>query len=305
MSFKSEILSEIIKSRTIESDDEFLESKIYHCSENIIRERYDILTDKQSEFYNKDIGRYEIFSTPNPLDFVNNDKKILIESIIIVMREILGKITAKSRILIVGLGNRHIKADSLGTEICKRINITFPNKKLPYVMAICPSVMGLTGIETYDIVKGVIDRVNPTHLILIDSLCASDESRLCKSIQITNTGVCPGSGIGNNRKCIDRSVAPIVISIGVPLLIYASTFIDSILSKYNISLTRINTIMQSTKKSPENVEIFNIINDIKSVLKNYNSDTIVSIKDIEECVTILAEIISDSINISLNVSELK
>lgn len=305
MMYKSEILSDIIKSLKIESDDDFLESKITNYADNIIGERYDILTEHQSKFYGKSIGRYELFSIPHPLEISDNEMNVIIDSLVDIMRELIGKISSKSKILIVGLGNRHIRADSLGTEICKNINITLPSKEFPHVMAICPSVMGLTGIETYDIVKGVIDRIKPTHLILIDSLCASDESRLCRSIQITNTGVCPGSGIGNNRKCLDRSLAPNVISIGVPLLIYSSTFVDSILNRFNINIDRIDTIMQSNKKSPENVEFISILNDLKNVLKSNNSDTIVSIKDIDECVNILSNVIAKVINISLGIAELK
>lgn len=301
----SEILSEIINKNLVESDEEFIKSKVYKFADNITRERFDILTEKQARYYNKSIGRYELFTIPNPLTLNGYESALIIKKIVVVLKSLLTKINTKSKILVVGLGNRHISADSLGTEICKKINVTFKSHHYPQVMAICPSVMGLTGIETYDIVSGVIDKVKPTHLILLDSLCASDESRLCKSIQISNTGVCPGSGIGNKRKCIDKSLAPNVVSIGVPLLIYASTFITSVFNKYDINLDSINSIMHSIKKCPKEDEIFNYLNSIKLIINDYKSDTIVADKDVDESVMILSDIIAKAINISLNVAELK
>jgi len=303
MKYSSELISEIISSKNCESGDELVKSKKFKCSDTISRERYDIENEKQAEYYNKDIGRYELLSIPNPLGLTEEEENIIVLELVKIMKGLLKKITSRSSILVVGLGNRHISADSLGTAITKKVNVTFASKKFPKVMAICPSVLGLTGIETYDIVKGVVDRVSPTHVILIDSLCAGDESRLGRSIQLSNTGVCPGSGIGNNRKCLDVSLAPTVISIGVPLLIYASTFIASNFTKNNITLNRINSIMQKAKKSSKNNEILEIFRDLKNSYKIHN-DMVVCIKDIEECVDILSKIISKALNISLNVDQL-
>lgn len=298
---KSDLINEIIN-HNCESDKELVKSKIYRCSESIKRERYDIENEQQAKYYNKDIGRYELISTPNPLEMSDNDYEIVISEMIKILKNLIGKVNAKDKILVVGLGNRHISADSLGTSICRKINVNSINKKLPTVMALCPSVMGLTGIETYEIVRGVIDRIRPTHLILIDSLCASDQSRLARSIQITNTGLCPGSGIGNNRKCLDKTLAKNVISIGVPLLIYADTFIENALTRFNITSDRLHSIMQTFKKSHNIAEIKNFINDIENI-KNEKSDTIVTIKDIEDSVKILADIISTALNVSMNVAE--
>jgi spore protease len=168
-------------------------------------------------------------------------------------------------------------------------------------MAFCPSVMGLTGIETVDIVEGVIYKVKPTHVIIIDSLCASAVERLGKSLQVTNTGICPGRGIGNDRKCIGKSIAQNVYSIGVPLLIYSSTFISEMLTKHSIDIDLINSVMQKYNKSSENKVFFDILNSIKSVINDNSNDLILCIKDIEECVEILSDIIAKSINIILGV----
>ena len=297
---KSDLLSDIISFKQFEAGEEFSASQFFEYDNDVKRERFDMSNEEQVKFYGKAIGRYELLSIPNPLE-LDKKQKIEISNIFAsILKEIIGKISTKDKILVVGLGNRHISADSLGTKVIKNINITF-GEKFPKVMAICPSVLGLTGIETYEIVRGVIDRVKPSHLVLLDSLCASDETRLGKSIQVSNTGLCPGSGIGNRRKCLDHSLAPNVISIGVPLLIYASTFLTKTFDKYNITNARINSIMQSLKNARNKDNLSDFFHDLKKCLNYSFDETIVTIKDIEECVEILAEIISNAINMSLGV----
>lgn len=302
MRIYSELISEIIRKKRLEADKEFVKSKNYTLDFGLARERYDIVTDEQSKFYNKDKGRYELISIPNVLLMEEDKINYCIDIMAKVLKQMLGRISNKSRILVVGLGNRHISSDSLGVKVVSKVQITFESKIFPKVMAICPSVLGLTGIETYDIISGVVDNVKPTHIILIDSLCASNVSRLGKSIQLSDSGLCPGSGVGNKRKCIDKSLSGKVISIGVPLLIYASTFVENAFEENNVSLDSLNSIMQSIKKLDNSEELLNIISSIKKIFNSDFDDLIVSEKDIEECVDILSDIISKAINISLGVN---
>lgn len=300
----SELLSDIVKRNNVESGEELVESTITNFDMGVALERYDIVTDAMAKYYGKGIGTYQLLSIPSPLEL--NPKQVLkiVKIFGNVLKGVFGNIDTNNKVLVVGLGNRHISADSLGTKVIKKINITF-GKSFPKVMAICPSVMGLTGIETYDIVSGVIEKVKPTHLIFIDSLCASSVDRLGKSIQVTNTGICPGSGIGNNRKCLGKNLCKNVYSIGVPLLIYASTFLYENFEKNNIRYNDLKSIMQKTKNKENSEEIYNLLNNLKNCMSESFDNTIVSIKDIEECVDILSEIIGESINYALGVSELK
>lgn len=300
----SELLSDIVKRNNVESGEELVESTITNFDMGVALERYDIATDVMAKYYGKEIGTYQLLSIPSPLEL--NPKQVLkiVKIFGNVLKGVFGNIDTNNKVLVVGLGNRHISADSLGTKVIKKINITF-GKSFPKVMAICPSVMGLTGIETYDIVSGVIEKVKPTHLIFIDSLCASSVDRLGKSIQVTNTGICPGSGIGNNRKCLGKNLCKNVYSIGVPLLIYASTFLYENFEKNNIRYNDLKSIMQKTKNKENSEEIYNLLNNLKNCMSESFDNTIVSIKDIEECVDILSEIIGESINYALGVSELK
>lgn len=262
---------------------------------------YEIKTDEESKIYNKPLGKYMLLSTPNILDIDRTKIDKCIELFVEILKSMIGDIDKGDRILVVGLGNRHISSDSLGAKVVGKINITINNKLLPKVMAVAPSVMGLTGIETFDIVEGVVCRVKPTHLILIDSLCASAVERLGRSIQVTNTGICPGGGIGNNRKCIDSKLVKNIYSIGVPLLIFSSTFIGSAFEKFGIGYDEILSIMQSARKISEKSELFKLSKTLKKVLEDDENEMIVSIKDIEECVEILSDIIARAINIVLGV----
>ena len=265
------------------------------------KDYYEIKTDEESSIYNKPKGKYMLLSTPNILEMDRTKIDRCIEVFVGVLKSIIGDVGSEDRILVVGLGNRHISSDSLGAKVVGKINITINNKLLPRVMAIAPSVMGLTGIETFDIVEGVVSRVRPTHLILIDSLCASAVERLGRSIQVTNTGICPGGGIGNKRKCIDGKLVKNIYSIGVPLLIFSSTFIGSAFEKFGIGYDEILSIMQSSRKSPEKSELFKLSKTLKKVLEDDENEMIVSIKDIEECVEILSNIIARAINTILGV----
>lgn len=300
MKVYSDIISEIIKNKNIESSKDFVKSKNYKLEYGFSRERYDIETEEQVRYYNKPKGRYELISITDALYFNDLEKKYCVEILSKVLKSVLGKITSKDKILVVGLGNRHISSDSLGAKVVGRIQISFGSKNLPKVMAIAPSVLGLTGIETYNIVSGVVNIERPTHLILIDSLCASNISRLGKSLQITNTGICPGSGIGNNRKCIDKNMADTVVSIGVPLLIYASTFVCNAFNENDIDLNKINGIMQKVKKISDK-NIFSFLDNVKKVYNSKLENIIVSIKDIEETVDILSEIIAKAINNAIGI----
>ena len=268
---------------------------------SITKEKYEIKTEEESKLYNKPKGLYELIAIPDVLfmekDVLDDVVDVLSDS----FKAMFGKITNKDRVLVVGLGNRHISSDSLGAKVVGGINVTFESGYFPKIMAIAPSVMGLTGIETVDIIEGIANKVKPSHLIIIDSLCASGVERLGKSIQITNNGICPGAGIGNNRKCIDNKLAPNVYSIGVPLLIYASTFVESVFDKYQITEEKISSVMQDIKKLDNLGEVMELLKSINKIKSDPIDDMVVSIKDIEECVSILSGLISKALNIALGV----
>ncbi len=298
----SDLLFDYLNVSTTESSSDF-ENITTDCNERFKLDFYEIVTDEESKIYNKPKGKYNLLSTPNILEVSNDEKVRCIQILSDMLKVMVGEIKSTDKVLIVGLGNRHISSDSLGAKVVGKVAITIENKLLPKVMAIAPSVMGLTGIETFDIIEGVVLKVQPTHLILIDSLCASSVSRLGRSIQVTNTGLCPGSGIGNRRKCIDNSLAKNVVSIGIPLLIFSSTFVSYAFEKYDLSYDKVLSIMQTHRKNAECRDIIKLCTALKKTLEDDQENMIVSIKDIEETVEILSDIVAAAINNVLGVKK--
>ena len=143
-------------------------------------------------------------------------------------------------LLVVGLGNRYMTADALGSRVLEDLLVTRHLKDIPDeslqdrlrgVCAVAPGVLGVTGLETAEVVQGVVEHVHPAAVIAIDALAARESSRICTTVQITDTGIRPGSGVGNHRAGLTRETLGVpVIAIGVPMVVYASVIARDALS---------------------------------------------------------------------------
>ena len=146
------------------------------------------------------------------------------------LKKLIDKHSAKTDdILVVGLGNRFVTPDSLGPKVITDIEIT--RHLLKYapqylepdtrpVSAVSPGVLGTTGIETFEIVKGIVDNVKPKLLIVIDALASRSIERISSTIQIADTGIVPGSGVENARKTLNKeSLGVPVIALGIPTVV--------------------------------------------------------------------------------------
>lgn len=147
-------------------------------------------------------------------------------------------------ILVVGLGNRSITPDAVGTCSVEHVMITrhlverLPDLfgKMRQVSAIAPGVLGTTGVESLEIIRGVKDHINPDCIIVIDALSSRKLSRLCKTVQITDTGIIPGSGVGNTRSAINKDTLGVpVIAIGVPTVVDIATIVLDIAEDSGVS----------------------------------------------------------------------
>ncbi len=146
-------------------------------------------------------------------------------------------------ILVVGLGNREVTADALGPQVVDNLFITrhvvreygkaaYNCRRMNLVSSIEPGVMAKTGMETAEIIKGVIGETSPDVLVVVDALAARSTKRLNRTIQITNTGIQPGSGVGNHRNALTmESLGIPVIAIGVPTVVDAATIVGDALEK--------------------------------------------------------------------------
>ena len=144
------------------------------------------------------------------------------------LKEIINKhIESKDDILVVGLGNMYVTPDSLGPKVINDIDVTrHIIKYLPQyidensrpVSAISPGVLGTTGIETLEILEGVVKEIKPKLLIVIDALASRSIERISSTIQLSDTGIVPGAGVGNTRKEISKS------TLGIPVVAIRNTY---------------------------------------------------------------------------------
>ncbi|MGN0181168.1 MAG: GPR endopeptidase [Candidatus Ornithomonoglobus sp.] len=194
---------------------------------SIKRTVVDILNEDGAAAVGKDIGKYVTIEAPQ-LKYSIDDYETVCGML---AEEIRAMCPGLDRTLVVGLGNRAITPDALGDEAVKQLIITSHIKKympgtldkdFSDVCAVTPGVMGTTGIETAQLVKGAADVVKPDLVIAVDALAGADMSRVCSTVQITDTGIAPGSGVGNHRNGINREALGCkVIAIGVPTVIAA------------------------------------------------------------------------------------
>ena len=209
--------------------------------------------------------------------------------------------------LVIGLGNWHVTPDALGPKVAEKIMVTRHLKSvMPEVMddsvrpvsSIAPGVLGITGIETVEIIKGLVEKTKPELVICIDALAAR---RVERTIQIGDTGISPGAGVGNNRKQInEENLGVKVIAIGVPTVVDAVTIAND-----TIDLV-LDSLINSTQSGSE---FYNMLKNldrnekqslIKEVLYSKSlGDMFVTPKDIDLVIDSLSKIIADGINISL------
>lgn len=254
-----------------------------------------ILLKKNHKSIGKPIGDY--FSISFNSTHEKNQREDLENVIIKNLHFLYNKfnITNDSKVLVVGMGNQHITPDALGPQVIKKIMITnhlFLEKHLSSndvlrVSAIIPGVMGTTGLETSDIIKGVVKQFKPDLVICIDALATKSLTRINKAIQISDTGISPGSGIGNRRKRIDyKTLNCPVLTIGV------ATVVDSLSMFYEF----LDFTSEIIKLNLTNTKI----KKINKTLIEEEMHLIVTPKEIDEDIKNLSEVIANSLNKSLH-----
>ncbi len=237
--------------------------------------------------------------------------------------------------LIIGLGNRKSTADAIGPLMIDKIKITrqIVNLKLPLsdkyrvISSFVPGVMGVTGIETSDIIVALKEKVKPDFMIVVDSLKASVIDRVNKTIQLTNTGITPGSGLLSNREEISEEILKIpVLAIGVPTVLEAATIVSNTINylykhfsyeKENINNQKLKLIPVNNRNykdhqhdlsTLEKEKVLGLLGSlkeneleelIKEVLIPLGYNYLVTPKDIDEEVLKLSSLLADAINKSL------
>lgn len=193
-----------------------------HIKDDGIVKYYEVVVDdKLSKKLGKPCGKYATLETRSVLSGNAEDYARISDALCSCLK---GYCKGCDKILAVGLGNPDLTADALGDRVFKRLTVTRHLHPDRYLCALTPNVLGMTGIESYDIISAVTDRIRPDAVIVIDALTAAAASRIASAFQVTDSGITPGSGVENHRRRLDSdSLGVKVISVGVPLVVYAST----------------------------------------------------------------------------------
>lgn len=277
--------------------------------EDIKITRVIIENDRGEQSLKKRKGTYVTVEFPPDFWGYNNLSGRLVEICTKEISALFGEKPPKTT-LVIGLGNWNITADALGPKTVGDVLVTrhlrkyMPDEideRLSSVSAAAPGVLGITGIETGEIVMGLCEKVEPDLIIAIDALCSRKIDRINSTIQISDTGIVPGAGVGNKRMSIDEETLGIpVISIGVPTVVEAATIagdaIELIVSNLEAHAKENEPLykMLSVIEEADNMPI------IKEALSPAIGNFIVTPKEIDESVSRLSGIIGDSINLALH-----
>jgi spore protease len=211
--------------------------------------------------------------------------------------------------LVVGLGNWNVTPDALGPRVVQDMLITrhllevspeARNEGLQSVCAVAPGVLGITGIETGEIIRGIVDNVQPDLVIAIDALASRSVERVGTTIQIADTGINPGSGVGNKRKALSRETLGIpVIAIGCPTVVYAAT----------IAQDTVEAVMSALASRSQNKGLDDLYHSLSeterrdlvcSVLSPHLGNLVVTPKEIDAIIEDMAKVIAGGLNVALH-----
>ena len=254
-----------------------------------------VTNENGSQKIQKKIGTY---TTINIGDVNIIDSQELEKEKAIFAMELQKFIKGNESILVVGLGNKNITADSIGSKVVENLNITrhilkYKPELLPQhtreISALAPGVLGTTGIETQEIIEGIISKIKVSEIIVIDAIETNDISRLLRTIQITDTGIAPGAGVNNKRKEISIETMQIpVIAIGVPTVVEAATIVANTLDILSNKFDEFGFIKDSSFRDKYEL--------IKDVLEPSDFNLAVMPKEIDSLVDNIKEIICYGIN---------
>ncbi len=264
--------------------------------DNVSVSRITITSMQAAEALEKRMGRYVTLDAPElalkPTGLFEAVSRELARELVFLM----GNLAPDAPVLVAGLGNRAVTPDSLGPRVADAIYVTRHIKQymadampetVREVSALAPGVLGMTGVETREIIQGVVERTKPALIIAVDSLASRRAARISTTIQLTDTGICPGAGIGNIRCGLnDETLGVPVIAIGVPLVVYAGT----------IARDTISLIADETGRHAEEEHIKDLADKL---IREHIGELIVTPKEIDALVADMTKIVADGINRAL------
>ena len=310
LNFRTDLASErrdiYQKSNNIGKEIDGIESKAEEINENIKLEKVKITNENGEKAIGKPIGNYITIDVKNLKIIQEDDLQKAADILSKELKQILDNhIDEKGEVLVVGLGNIYVTPDSLGPKVINEIEVTrhiinympqYVEEGTRMVSAIAPGVLGTTGIETLEILKGIVDNIKPKLIIAIDALASRSIERISSTVQLSDTGIVPGAGVGNKRNEISINTLGIpVVAIGIPTVVETAVLV-------NDSLDLFIEKLQDNAKSNEylnNLKEADNYEEIKEILipKDYN--LIVTPKEIDDLIENMKEIVSRGINQAL------
>ncbi len=287
-------------------------SVVEEKKENAMITRIDVMNEQGAQTIGKPIGRYVTIESEG----LKGQNRMVHDEISEIFANELGNIinfnqlsqhpNLEPTIFVVGLGNWNATADALGPQVLNHLMVTRHlyqeappelRKGLRPVCALSPGVLGLTGVQTAEIIKGVVQMVQPDLIIAIDSLAARHTSRLANTIQLSNTGISPGSGLGKARMAINQQTMNIpVIAIGIPTVVHAMTIVNDAMEEMlkgdifsKVERERFRHIEENEKKRM-----------IGNILGPFMGSMVVSPKGVDELILDVGRILAGGINVALH-----
>jgi len=291
------------KANNVANEINGLETEEEQLGETIKITRVKVLNQEGEQAIGKKQGNYITIDIKDLKIAEEEDIQKASEAVTKELRTLIGNlIQPQEDILVVGLGNLYVTPDALGPKVIQDIDIT--RHLLNYmpevleqgtrpVSAVSPGVLGTTGIETVEILKGIVDNVHPKLIIVIDALASRSIERISSTVQIADTGIVPGAGVGNQRKelTVDTLGIP-VIAIGVPTVVEAAT----------IAADSLNLFIQRLQEEAHSNEFLNQLQEedkyqmIKEVLQPADYNFIVTPKEIDDLIENMSSVVARGIN---------
>ncbi len=244
----------------------------------------------------RSVGTYVTLGCPQTLSIDLRTREALAGALADTLRGMLPE--ESGDVLVVGLGNRNVTPDALGPRTVERVLVTrHMGEALPQdvsagmrsVCAAAPGVLGVTGIETAEVIRGMAAHVKPGAVIAVDALAARSSERIGSTIQIADTGIAPGSGVGNHRRALDRQTLGVpVIAVGVPMVVYAWALAGDALSAF----------AQADGASAEDEE--KLARHVERVVSQKLGDLIVTPREVDALIERMAGIVAEGINRALH-----
>lgn len=294
------------KANKIQAEVPGIETEESEISDKIKVTRVKVTTEEGAQAIGKPIGNYITIDVKKLRNIPDEEMEKISKTISEELTALVDKhVNKEDEVLVVGLGNLYSTPDSLGSKVVQNIEITRHIKKyLPQyidenargISAISPGVLGTTGMETQEILQGIVQNTKPKLIVVIDSLASKSIERISSTIQIADTGIIPGAGVDNARKELTENTLGVpVIAIGIPTVVEAAT----------LAADSLDILIQKLQDDANSNEYLNKLQEedkyelIREALMPNNYNFIVTPKEIDELIGNMTKVVAEGINMSL------